>query len=389
MPDMITVTTEPYDHLPLFDYQTMAGWVKGVTLKGIRAHECTTKYSLDPATLEVRSGTGADAQLFERGKDYDADLDWGTVGRRANGLIGEKQPVFIDYRYVRLRIDSIVLTPENKIVLRKGEPDIATPHPPLLCPGEAACANVWINGRLAKLTADNLFPILETAYPEAFAKTTAAQFLINTMHKLRQGGQLKILAWGDSVTDGSFLPNMEHDRWQAQFVRRLQERFPQAKIELVTEAWPGKTTAAYLAEPAGSVHNYREKVLAVKPDLIISEFVNDAGLDMEKVKEQYAGILANFRAIGAEWIILTPHYVHPDWMNLSREREIDDDPRPYVAMLRDFAAKKGVALADASLRYGRLWRQGIPYTSLLYNNINHPDARGMKIFADSLMALFS
>ena len=75
-------------------------------------------------------------------------------------------------------------------------------------------------------------------------------------------------------------------------------------------------------------------------------------------------------------------------MGLTRERDIDDDPRPYVAGLRQFASKHPVALADASLRYGRLWRQGIPHSSLLLNAINHPDERGMKIFADSLMDLF-
>ena len=45
-------------------------------------------------------------------------------------------------------------------------------------------------------------------------------------------------------------------------------------------------------------------------------------------------------------------------------------------------------LGDPRVRYGRLWRQGIPYSSLMLNSINHPDERGMKIFADSLMALF-
>jgi len=59
-----------------------------------------------------------------------------------------------------------------------------------------------------------------------------------------------------------------------------------------------------------------------------------------------------------------------------------------VAGLRQFTAKHGVALADAARRYGRLWRQGIPYTALMLNSINHPDARGMAIFADALMALF-
>jgi len=75
-------------------------------------------------------------------------------------------------------------------------------------------------------------------------------------------------------------------------------------------------------------------------------------------------------------------------MGLDRERDIDDDPRGYVKGLREFAARRGVALADASRRWGRLWRQGIPYTTLLGNAINHPDARGMEMFADALLALF-
>jgi hypothetical protein len=157
---------------------------------------------------------------------------------------------------------------------------------------------------------------------------------------------------------------------------------------LVTEAWGGRNTASYLAEPPGSTHNYAEKVLGARADLIVSEFVNDAGLMPDQVEQRYSRLRADFRRIDAEWIILTPHYVRPDWMGLTRERDIDDDPRPYVAGLRQFARQHGVALADASVRYGRLWRQGIPYSTLMLNSINHPDARGMKIFADSLMELF-
>jgi hypothetical protein len=65
-----------------------------------------------------------------------------------------------------------------------------------------------------------------------------------------------------------------------------------------------------------------------------------------------------------------------------------NDPRPYVAGLREFAPKNNIPLADASLRWGWLWRQGIPHSTLLHNAINHPDVRGMKLFADSLMELF-
>jgi hypothetical protein len=75
-------------------------------------------------------------------------------------------------------------------------------------------------------------------------------------------------------------------------------------------------------------------------------------------------------------------------MGLKQETGIDQDPRPYVQGLRLFAANNPVALADASLRWGRLWRQGLPYSTLLMNNINHPDERGMELFADALMEIF-
>jgi lysophospholipase L1-like esterase len=208
------------------------------------------------------------------------------------------------------------------------------------------------------------------------------------MGKLRSSSSVRILAWGDSVTDGVYLPEPAKQRWQEQFAARLRERFPTASIELLTEAWGGRNTSSFLKQAPGQPHNFPEKVLDANPDLIISEFVNDSNLNAQSVEERYGKLLADFRAIGAEWIILTPHYVRPDWMGLNREREIDDDPRPYVAGLREFAARHQIALADASKRYGRLWRQGIPYSVLMMNSINHPDPRGQKIFADALMELF-
>ena len=244
----------------------------------------------------------------------------------------------------------------------------------------------YLSGMMTKLEPENLFPVLESSYPEGPAESNVP--VARLVRRLKSGQTLRILAWGDSVTDGSYLADPKTQRWQEQFVIRLREQFPKARIELMTEAWGGRNTGSYLGEPEDSPHNYREKVLAMKPDLIVSEFVNDASLKPDQVEDRYSKLLADFKEIGAEWIILTPHYVRPDWMGLNRERDIDKDPRPYVEGLRQFAAKHDVALADASLRYGRLWRQGIPYNTLMVNAINHPDVRGMRIFADALMALF-
>ena len=385
-PVELAVVADRYDALPTFDAKA-AGWRKGAALAGVRAQECTAKGALVPDSLVVRTAPDAGAPPLTRGQDYDADLEWGTVGRLPGGRLAADQPVWLSYRHGTQRLDSIVLTADGCLALRPGAPRVTLPQSPALAAGETRLANVLLEPHLPRLTEAQLFPVLEAAFPETPATTPIEQLLPRTMARLRGGGALRVLAWGDSVTDGSFLPGGDADRWQSQFVARLRLRFPAATITLVSEAWGGRNTAAYLAEPPGSPHNYREKVLGARPDLIVSEFVNDAGLTPAQVDERYGQLLADFRAIGAEWIILTPHYVRPDWMGLTRQRDIDDDPRPYVHGLRAFAARRGVALADASLRWGRLWRQGLPYNTLMHNTINHPDARGMKLFADSLMAL--
>jgi lysophospholipase L1-like esterase len=384
-PEMISVTAEKYAAVPIFNPKA-GGWMRGAQLHGVKTMETTSPHLLDTASFTLRAGPEPDAMRFTKGVDYEIDLDWGTFGRSAGSRIQPDQAVFATYRYAQMRLDAVVLTAGGKIVVRQGEPRAAAPGAPQVSAGERPLGNIYLPGFVTRLEPENLFPILEQAYPEQPRTKNAT--MTRLLRRLNAGLPLRILAWGDSVTDGNYLPDQKTQRWQEQFVARLGERFPQVRIELITQAWGGRNTASYLAEPPGSPHNYRETVLAVKPDLVISEFVNDAGLKPAQVEERYARLLADFQAIGAAWIIFTPHYVRPDWMGLSRERDIDQDPRPYVEGLRQFAAKHDVALADASLRWGRLWRQGVPYSTLLVNSINHPNARGMSIFADALMALF-
>ena len=52
------------------------------------------------------------------------------------------------------------------------------------------------------------------------------------------------------------------------------------------------------------------------------------------------------------------------------------------------AAENGIALADAARRWGHLWREGLPFSAMHVNDINHPAAPGMAIFADALMEVF-
>ena len=387
-PEEITVTAEQYSALPLFDGQSN-GWKRGARLKGTITQETSAENVLIPQSVLVTSAQEG-GQTYAQDKDYALDSQWGTIGRLPGSAINQKSTVYISYRYSPARLDSITVNESGKIQLRAGVSRVNLPLPPAIENGEVRLANIWIPPLLSRLSDDNIFPISEAAYsePPAPSPSVAERVLPKTLRKLMTGEPVKILAWGDSVTNGGFLPSSD-DRWQNQFLRQLKLRYPKANVELVTESWPSKNSGSYLSEPPSSPHNYQEKVLGAKPDLIISEFVNDSGLTVEQVEERYGALLNDFQRQDTEWIILTPHYVTPNWMKLTRQKDIDEDPRVYVAALRRFAQGHPVALADASLRWGRLWRQGLPYTTLLSNGLNHPDTRGMKLFADSLLRLFN
>ncbi len=382
VPQTVRVVDERYDTLPF--YQKAGGWNDGIALNGVAATGCSLPMALDSYSVVVRM---TDGTLLLRGQDYDYNDRWGTLGRFDKGRISQNTPVLISYRYTPMRLDSVIRNPQTGLRLECGTPAAFCPKAPALAEGETRICNILTDAQTDKLVRENIFPILETECPSESASAQQA-FIPKTMKKLQNGEKIRILAWGDSVTECGYIP--DEFKWQEQFVRRLRSRFPNADIELISNGWGGRTIPAFLGEPAGSQYNFAETVLGTNADLVISEFVNDAGLPASEWERSFNIVFKAFQEKGMEWIILTPHYVRPDWMGLTSQNgpAIEQDPRPYVAFIRKFTAEQKVALADAAKRYGRLWRQGIPYNTLMTNTINHPDKDGMKIFADALMSIF-
>ncbi len=377
-PDAVAMRDEKHDALPVWDLNAPSIF-RGARLDQMTTAECSAVGTLVPGTVRIKPGVG-DAVAYAEGRDYALDPFWGRFGRVENSTIPEGQAVFVDYTCVKQRLDSVVLDVSGKAAVRRGTPAMGVVLPPELQPGDRPVVNVWIPGPMDALSEENLFPVtpgLKPALPES--SDAAEKLLPNTLHKLRSGERLTLVAWGDSVT--------EMRVWQHQFVARLKERFPKADVNLVTAAWGGRGSRDYLEAPSGGAKDFVRDVLDAKPDVVVMEWVNDAYLDEAGVQTHYGGILSRLRGAGAEVIILTPHLVRPDWMAMDTLK-YDEDPRPYVKGLRRFAAENGVALADASRLWCQLWRRGIPYLSTLENSINHPDKRGHALFADALMGLF-
>jgi len=360
-------------------------WAKECRFKAAYACECMVAWAVDQESVAIRAVP--DGRLLARGRDYKVDPQWGGITWLDTASISTNVPIEIDYAYRLRRIDSVVRDAQGRLSVRKGAPHVGTPVPPALAVGETRVGNVFVDPQTAAVEPRNLFPILDP--PPTLAKSAnppAAKLLPRTWAKLNKGEPVTVLAWGDSVTACGYLP--DKDKWQEQFIRRLRKRFPKSDIRLVSNGWGGRCSNSFLAVPPDSPYHFATKVAGVKADVVISEFVNDCGQGERIVKNDYPKFLKAFREAGSEWVIMTPHYVRPDWMGLKDCQNTDDDPRPFVKAVRAFAAENGIALADAARRWGHLWREGIPFSAMHVNDINHPGAPGMAIFADALMEVF-
>jgi lysophospholipase L1-like esterase len=382
-PLVIEVEDELHPALRVYDPEA-GGWRRGERLKKLMTEECTATGLLHPDSLVVKATP--DSEPYQQGVDYDLDPFWATVGRLEGGAIAEDQSVHLDYTYSPCRLDSIIVNDRGEVRLIPGTPGVGAMEPPSHADNETAIANIWVPGDTEALTEENLYSI-EHGVAQASVDPTAERLLPKTLAKLRAGEPVTIVAWGDSVTNGGGVTDDRPSWYQHQFHARLRDRFPDADIQLLTAAWGGSSSKRYMDAPPGGEHDFVRDVLDPKPDLVTIEFVNDAYLDDPGVQAHYGLILEKLQSVGAEVILITPHLVRPDWMQVEAMK-FDEDPRPYVVALRRFAAENDIAVAEASPKWCRLWRQGIPYITLEANSINHPDARGHALFADALMEVF-
>lgn len=366
-----------------------AGWSKGTRLQGCNARDVNAFGSFMPDSLQIRRSAGG--ELLKEGEDYLVDGGWGHVGIGPKSRVTPKDTVFASYRCSVLRMDTIQVFPDGRVTLKVGESHISAPVPSPADPGCLALAHVLVPYRAKTVTPDQIYVIAESP-AQAVTRTTRGR-IPKTLAKLKAGQRVKIVCWGDSVTQGGNASKTQ-TRYVDAFAAGLKERFPTANLSVENISVGGSSSRQWLypeqskfrdLDPAQTPTRF-QRILDAKPDLVTIEFVNDAGLSGQKLEEVYSDILKRFHEIGAEVILITPHFTMWSMMGFKGMREAEK--RPYVLDLRKFAEQRQVALADASARWEHLWKEGIPYVTLLHNTINHPDDRGHRLFAEELWKCF-
>lgn len=364
------------------------GFAKGTRLRGPNARDVNACGSLVPDSLEVRAKDGT---LLKLGEDYLLDAAWGHLGIGPHSRVTTNDPVTATYCYALLRMDTIQVSGDGKVSLKRGVPHVSSPEPPAADAGCLALAHVFVNYRDTEVRQNQLYVIAETSAQAITASTPGR--IPKTLALLKAGQPVTIVCWGDSVTAGGNASTPDK-RYVDVFAAGLRERFPQAQLTVTNISAGGSRSANWLFPEKNPYRTLRgaaspcqfQRILDAKPNLVTIEFVNDAGLTPAQVEETYSDILRRLQPLGAEVILITPHYTMFKMMGF--ENMTGKDQRPYVLALRQFAGKHNVGLADASARWEHLWKEGLPYVTLLNNTINHPDDRGHRLFAEELWKCF-
>jgi lysophospholipase L1-like esterase len=196
--------------------------------------------------------------------------------------------------------------------------------------------------------------------------------LSRTLHKLRNGRELKVVAFGDSITAGGEATQPGLIYWQ-RWVDGLKQKYPAAQITAINGATGGDTTANGLAR-------LEAKVLNQNPDLVLVAFgMNDHnipgfGMPVENFAQNLGVIIDRIRnTTPAEIILVTAFPPNPKWHFGSHNMEA------YALATERVAREKQCACADVYHNWVALTANKKP-EDVLGNNINHPNDFGHWIY---------
>jgi lysophospholipase L1-like esterase len=330
--------------------------------------------AIAPETVKVKSAEDG-GTIYEEGKDYFLDHDWGGISRLETGGIPKDAKVFFDYAVYLQRVDLIQASKDGKLSVKQGVSAPICPEIPAPDKDCIALATVYIPYRTAAITQGNIYPLpSKRRHWQDYVKVSGRDYLKRTLKLLRSGMAVTVVCWGDSVTAGGSATSAE-TTFVGLLRSRMRDTYPKSAPEVINAGIGGSNTDSRRA-------GFEKEVLSLKPDLIVVEFVNDAGFPPDKVKANWDEFISKARKKNpeVEFILLTPHYIMPEWMG--------NFPGAVKAM-RDAAVRDRVALGDTANIWENLGKIGIPYMVLEANGINHPNNLGHEFFADTLMRLLS
>ena len=203
---------------------------------------------------------------------------------------------------------------------------------------------------------------------------------------------------GDSVTEGCTCINMiEPDIvYHAQLKKMLESRYPHCTFCIINAGVGGENAAQGLLR-------VERDVIRHDPDLTIVGFcLNDAcagEFGINSYRKNLDGIICLIQEkTKSDIIVLTPN-----WMPTRDNANIADEHKGlteqfiaiqtggilsrYAEAAKEVAKERKAAVADVYAEWQKLSDSGADTTAMLANGLNHPDAEGHRIAAETIMKI--
>jgi lysophospholipase L1-like esterase len=198
-------------------------------------------------------------------------------------------------------------------------------------------------------------------------------YIEKTLANLRNGCDVTIVAYGDSITAGYAVRRGFPTFWK----EKLVQKYPDVRIEMINSGVSGDTTMDGVARLDWAVLSY-------EPDLVTINFgINDCvfGLDLEEFEANFVEMIRRIRSGPASEILLlssqpleTPPY----------DRRVLD----YYQAIERVAKEMDAGFVDVNRAWMDRVKAGTPLGSFIIPGLDHPNEAGYRIIAEELMKLF-
>lgn len=206
---------------------------------------------------------------------------------------------------------------------------------------------------------------------------------------LEKEGPITIVVFGDSVTHGALLNEINYETVYWNLLRKKILDVRNYVPVNIINAGIGGTSAS------GSIGRTDKQVLAHNPDLVIVCFgLNDVGGELEKYISSLHTIFEKCKSSGTDVIFMTPNmlntYVaedtpkeHYEYALKTAEWQKNGRMDLYMEKAVELASEMNVSVCDCYAKWKKI-SENRDTTLLLANRINHPVPEMHKLFADSL-----
>lgn len=193
-----------------------------------------------------------------------------------------------------------------------------------------------------------------------------------TISRLKSGEPLRIVALGDSLTQG-WMVRMGYVDFLTDMIK---EKFPNSRFALINCGIPGDTAE-------GGLYRLEYDVLSEKPDCVFIQFgLNDAfsGYSPGEYESLIEKIIQGIKeSTAAEIILLTSSYIGG-----IRENRIVEE---FYAKLESLSRKYDLPIAKVHEYWKKRINEDIEFRKLVQFDGVHPTELGYRLMAEAIMKL--